>query len=498
MNSDQAISEGVNMDDQHKQNSKVLPDSISRTIIALSFGCLIQSAYATNDSLSLKSIHEAEQMTVVMDQKEANGRPVEYQVIAANMSDTETKDTVTGELFTLEESINIALRDNPGLAEMQARAEAMAAIPSQVGTLPDPRLSFNAMNLPTDTFDISQEPMTQLQFGISQAIPFPGKLALREQSAEYEAEAAADDVDETRLQLVRNVKSIWWRLFYLDQALTIVSRNQELLRQFVEIAQTKYSVGQGLQQDVLLAQLELSKLLDLELRLQGARRNENARFNALLDISPDHEVHLPQQVDKHLPALATEQVLYDLADQSRPLLAKQDNRIQAAQTRVKLAEKDFYPDFNAGAYYGFRDGENIGGDSRSDLATFKFSMNLPLFTERKQKQAVSQRKSELLGQNYKLQDLRLLVQANISEAVSDYLRARDQSELFSTGIIPQATQTVSSMLAGYQVNKVDFLNLVRAQITLYNYEINYWQMLSEANQALARIIAGVGVETVYE
>ena len=94
--------------------------------------------------------------------------------------------------------------------------------------------------------------------------------------------------------------------------------------------------------------------------------------------------------------------------------------------------------------------------------------------------------------------MRLLVQADISEAVSDFRRARDQFVLFGTGIIPQAQQTVASMLAGYQVNKVDFLNLVQAQITLYNYEINYWQMLSEANQALARIIAGVGVETVYE
>jgi outer membrane protein TolC len=414
------------------------------------------------------------------------------------VSGTETRNPVTAGLFTLEESINIALKDNPGLAEMQARAEAMAAIPSQAGTLRDPRISFNMLNLPTDTFDISQEAMTQLQFGISQAIPFPGKLALREEAAEYEAQASVNNVDETRLRLIRNVKSIWWRLFYLDQALTIVSRNQELLRQFVQIAQTKYSVGQGLQQDVLLAQLELSKLLDLELRLQGSRRNEKARFNALLDISPDHAVHLPQQIDKNLPGLATEQALYKLADQSRPLLAKQHNRIQAAHTRVKLAEKDFYPDFNAGAFYGFRDGDNPMSGSRSDFATFKLSMNVPLFIDRKQKKAVDQRNSELLEQNFKFQDLRLHVQVKISEAVSDYQRSRDQFELFATGIIPQAKQTVSSMLAGYQVNKVDFLNLVRAQITLYNYEISYWQALSEANQALARIIANVGVETVYE
>ena len=401
-------------------------------------------------------------------------------------------------LLTLEESIDIALSDNPGLAEMQARAEAMAAIPSQVGTLPDPRVSFNAMNLPTDTFDISQENMTQMQFGISQMIPFPGKLALREQTAEYEAAAAAENVDEARLLLVRDVKTIWWRLFNLDQAITIVLRNQDLLRQFVEIARTKYSVGQGLQQDVLLAQLELSKLLDLELRLIGARRNEEARLNALLDVSPDQAVRLPQQVTKELPELSREPVLYTLAEQSRPLLAGQQNRIQAASTRVDLAKKDYYPDFNIGANYGFRSGNNPNGVPRSDFASIMFSMNVPLFIERKQSKAVAQRKSEWFAQNYKLHGLRNKIQADISVAVADYRRARDQFELFGTGIIPQAQQTVASMLAGYQVNKVDFLNLVRAQITLYNYEISYWQMLSEAKQSLAKIIAAVGEETVYE
>tara|TARA_R110002073_G_scaffold220860_2_gene380997 strand:- start:214 stop:591 length:378 start_codon:yes stop_codon:yes gene_type:complete len=125
-------------------------------------------------------------------------------------------------------------------------------------------------------------------------------------------------------------------------------------------------------------------------------------------------------------------------------------------------------------------------------------MNLPIFTDTKQRKAVDQRTSELLEQNFRLQDLRLTIQANITDTMADYRRALDQSELFKTGILPQARQTVASMLAGYQVNKVDFLNLVSAQITLYNYETRYWQVLSEANQALARLIAAVGEETVYE
>jgi outer membrane protein, heavy metal efflux system len=418
----------------------------------------------------------------------------------AEQGDDQSTEAVMGTnvQLTLTQAIDLALADNPNLSEMRARADAYAAIPSQVGTLPDPIISFNALNLPTDTFDFSQEAMTQKQFGINQAIPFPGKLGLREVAAQHEADAAAKDVDETRFLLLRDVRITWWRVFNLDRAREIVAQNQLLLRQFVQIAETKYSVGQGLQQDVLLAQLELSKLLDLDLRLKGARRSEAARMNALLSVPSDSPALLPKDVDLHLLTLMDEQTLYRLADEYRPILATQESIIKASRTRVELAKKDYYPDFNVGAAYGFRSGDDIGRGSRADFASFRLSMNLPIFIGRKQSKAVDQRKSEMIQQTFRLHDLRNFVQADISGALADYQRARDRFELYKTGILPQARQTVASMLAGYQVNKVDFLNLVSAQVTEYNYEISYWRELSEANQALARLIAAVGVEKINE
>jgi len=398
--------------------------------------------------------------------------------------------------LSLSGAVEVALADNPSLAAMRARAEAMAAIPSQVGTLPDPSLSFNALNLPMDTFSFSQEGMTQMQIGIGQDFPFPGKLGLREDAADYEAQAAGSEVDETRLWLIRSVKSSWWRLLYLDKALEIVVTNQVLLRQFVEIAQTKYKVGQGLQQDVLLAQLELSKLLDQEVRLKGMRRNEEARLNALLNWPTERSLTLAHTPDSKLPSLREEAALHKQAETARPLLLAQHSRIGAARSRVDLAKKDYYPDFNLGAAYGFRSGINNGLE-RADVASLRFTMSLPIYTDTKQDKAMDQRNSELLQQNYRLQDTLQQVREEISRAMADYWRASELVVLFKTGIIPQARQTVDSMLAGYQVNKVDFLNLVRAQVTLYNYETQYWLSFSSAQQALAALEAVVGSETIY-
>ena len=401
------------------------------------------------------------------------------------------------DVLTLNKVTELAAQNNPDLAQMRARAEAMAAIPSQVSTLPDPEISFNARNLPTNTFNTGQEDMTMTGPGISQAIPFPGKLALRGEAANFDAAAALQNVTEARSWLLSNVKHTWWRVFFLDQALLIVKNNQILLRQFVQVARTKYEVGAGLQQDVLLAQVELSGLLDQQLILEGARRNSVAQLNALLDTEANRPVILPKKISEQLPDIISEAELYQLAESTRALLASKQESINAAQARVELAMRDYYPDFKFGAFYGFR-GDRPSGVDRADLLTLNMSMSIPIFLDRKQAKAVDQRNSELLQHKYALQDEWNKVRAQISQNYSDFQRASEQVTLFKTGIIPQARQTVASMLAGYQVNKVDFLNLVRSQITLLNHEMKYWQAFTEANQSLAQLVAAVGEEEIYE
>ena len=153
------------------------------------------------------------------------------------------------------------------------------------------------------------------------------------------------------------------------------------------------------------------------------------------------------------------------------------------------------------AIYGFRGGNNLslqGGGDRADFLSLRLSMSVPLFIDSKQAKGVDQRTAERMQQGYALQDEWSKVRAQISAALADYEQAREQFALFKSGIIPQAQQTVASMLAGYLVNKVDFLNLVRSQVTLFNYEVQYWRALAKTNQSLARLIAAVGDENIHE
>lgn len=380
---------------------------------------------------------------------------------------------------------------SPLLQAQKSRVRALAFKPVQAASLPDPVVSLGAISFPMDTWKRGQENMTQLQVGISQALPFPGKLGLLEDAARFAAKAGQEDVAEITLQLLSQVQMRWWNLFYLDKALVIVNKNKSLLRQFIKIAETKYKTGKGLQQDVLLAQLELSKLLDSDMQWQSMRESEQARLNALLNQSASTHIVLPDTVDEQLDDLVDKKTMLQAALANRPLLQGKQWGIDARQAQVGLAKKDFYPDFKVSASYGARANNAATGVNRADLASLSLSFNIP-FGDTQDAQ-LGQRQAQAMQAEFAYQDALAQVQAEVGVALSNYQRAQQQASLFKQGIIPQAQQTVASMLAAYQVNKVDFLNLVRTQITLYNYETQYWKVLAQAKQSLAQLDAAVGI-----
>jgi outer membrane protein TolC len=398
--------------------------------------------------------------------------------------------------LTLHQSVEQALAGNPGIAEIKARAEAMAAIPSQEGALPDPTMNVDLLNLPTRSFNLRKEDMTMIEVGLSQTIPFPGKLALKEKAAEEEALAAASSVEDARLRLARDAKKAWWRLFYYDRALTVTGEAEQFFQQLIDVAQSKYKVGQGSQQDVLMAQLELSKLKDEKLELTGMRHVENVQFNVLLNRKPETLARIPSQAEIKLPILA-DMALQEQAMHTSPLFAQHQNMLDAARSKVELAKKDYYPDLTLGGGYAFRQ-NTPNGDVRSDFLSVRLSINLPIYAGQKQAKAVDQRQSELLQEQYSAQDEHNKVHGEIAAKNAEYGHARERLALFEHEIIPQAEQTVRSLMAGYQVSKAEFSDLLRAQLTLFNYQTLYWQALTRTQQVLAELAALVGEETGHE
>ena len=401
--------------------------------------------------------------------------------------------------LTLDRAVETALAANPHLAAVAAHAEALQAVPSQASTLPDPVLGLNAMNLPTDSFNLRQEPMTQIQLSFSQMIPYPGKRRLMADAAGYEAAAGLARAEDVRLELSGQVRAAWWRLFQHDRALEIVGQNARLMRDVIQIAQARYRVGDGLQQDVLLAQLELSRLLERELRLNGMRSRAEAALSALLGRTAGLSIALPPEPGNNLlPDIPADIELVAAAIASRPALAAERALMGAARARLGLAELNLRPNFTVGAGYGFRGGNDPFRGERPDFLSVMVGVTVPLYADSKQRKAIEQQNHEVSRREFAYDDAVRAIQAAIAGHRADYEAAREQVTLLETAIIPQAQQTAASMLAGYRVNEVDFLNVVNSQITLYNSRINYWEALGTAKAALAMLAASAGMEVLYE
>jgi outer membrane protein TolC len=278
--------------------------------------------------------------------------------------------------------------------------------------------------------------------------------------------------------------------------LNLLEASAQFFQKIIDVAQAKYKVGKGLQQDVLMAQLELSKLKDEKLNLISMRHGQDARFNVLLDQAPEKSVRISSEAEFKLPVLA-ESVLQTKALIARPLFAQHRKMLNAAVARVDLAKQDFYPDFTLGAGYAIRQ-NSPNGDTRSDFASVRLSMNVPIYTARKQAKAVVQRQSELLEERYALRDEHHKIQAEIAAKAAEYQHAKEKLKLLENEIIPQAQQTLNSLMAGYQVSQTTFTDLLRTQLSFLHYQTQYWQALTNTQEILAELSAEVGEDLNHD
>lgn len=389
----------------------------------------------------------------------------------------------------LDQFIAEALQNNPGLREAGHKISASKEVPPQAGSLDDPVLKFELKNLPVNTFSFSQEAMTQKQVTITQKFPFPGKLGLKTEIAEKDVEIAEENYEEIKLRIVREVKRSYYELNFVMAAIDIVKQNKELLRQFVTIAETKYSVGKGIQQDVLKAQVELSRILDELIRLDKLQKNEQARLNTLMNRLPQAPLSISRGIAKtRFPYVIDD--LQRLAEQNRPFLKGIKSLIERFDRSYQLARKQYYPDFNIGFRYGQR--QDSLSARRPDFVSAFVGINIPIWFKTKQTRKAAEERHKLDMAREKYNNARNQVFLKIKEILDKEAEGEQLLKLIKTAIIPQASQSLESALAGYPVEKVDFITLLDNQMTLFRWKIKYQRILAKYEKNLADLEHVVG------
>ncbi len=380
--------------------------------------------------------------------------------------------------------------ENPRVKALLHQWKAQEAAVAPAGALPDPQIGINFLNLPVNSFAFDQEAMTGKQISFMQYFPFPGKLGLKENIARDDAQIAHEQYQEGLNQLRMLVKQTYYDIYYIDKAIEITQKNADILVQFIKIAETKYTVGRGLQQDVLRAQVEHSRMTDKIISLQNRREVLLARLNYLLSRPPASPVWQTARLTE-LPFPLKLEDLRELAVANRPLLKAWRFRVEKQQKAVRLAKKEYLPDFKVAVAYTQRDALRTGGKG-VDFISGLFTIKVPLYFWKKQRKVVEQRQYQQISAQQEYENLRNQVLSEVESTWSTLEKSWQLIDLYRTGIIPQATQSLNSAIAGYQTDKVDFLTLLNNQITLYNYEMDYHRILSAYYKSIARMEYVVG------
>ena len=357
---------------------------------------------------------------------------------------------------------------NPEIKAARQRWEAAKAVVPQVQTLPDPRLQIGYQRMPM------VPPVVEgVMYGVGQDIPFPGKLKLRGEVAQQEAERMEQEYLAARLRLVAALKQVYFDLHFVHKSIDIVGRNKGLLTQFEKTAKARYSVGQAAQQDVFRAQVEISRVLDRLAVLDQQKESLHAAINRLLNRPPDGPLGTPEDVQSTLLTLP-------------PALLATAKGIDRSERVVSLAKRQFYPDFDVTAL-GIRN-DKINDNGYQVMVGIK----IPLFYESKQKQGVREALAGLEGAREDFAAARQDLLFQVKDGFVQAQRAERLITILRDAIIPQALLGLQAAQAGYAVGKVDFLTLLNSLLILQDSQLELHSEMVNHEKALARLEAVTG------
>jgi len=398
--------------------------------------------------------------------------------------------------LSFEMAIKSAQKNDPWLTGNIHKQRSIESMSTAVSTLPDPKISIGLANLPTNGFDFGQEGMTQAKIGIAQMFPRGDTLDIKSQQLRIQSEAFPFQRKDREAKVAVTVGSLWLDAYRVQQSIALIEKNRSLFEQLADVAEASYSsaLGKTRQQDIVRAQLELTRLEDrLEKLGQQKNRYEGMLLQWLTKFSTNNdsvEAILYSDLSLHDIVLSQQIPQIDLLNNNlvntqnwlqpealvhyftnHPSVVAIEKKVSATKTGIKLAEQKYEPEWGVSASYGYR-GDDPMGRSRADLFSVGVTFDLPLFTENRQDKEVQSAifKTEAV-KTEKLLLLRQLL-GSYSSAKGRLQRLKDRQTLYKSKLLPQIHDQAEASLTAYTNDDGDFAEVVRSRIAVLNAEID--------------------------
>lgn len=395
-----------------------------------------------------------------------------------------------GNELSLDEALNVALNNEPWLTANKYQQAAVQAQSLAAGTLPDPVLTVGLMNLPTDGFAFDQEGMTQLKVGVSQMFSRGDSLELKQQALAQ----SAQQFPWLRADRLAQVKTIviesWLNAYRAQQSIALIERDKGLFTQLIDITESSYasSVGNTRQQDIIRAQLELTRLEDKLVMLEQQFESAKKRLSQWLPMNMLTQPVSTNRTDI-MPLVDFEKLEFTKLIpllMAHPAIVAIDQTVMAKQTEIAVAKQGYKPQFGVNMGYGYRDDTPMG-ESRADLFSVGISIDLPLFTDNRQDQQVNA--AIAMAESVKTEKLLALqrLKGMYFKEFSQLARLQQRDALYQTKLLPQMAEQAQATLNAYTRDDGEFSEVMRARISELNAKIDALNIQIDQQIIIARL-----------
>lgn len=403
-------------------------------------------------------------------------------VLSASAQAQTDRDSLSLDALMVE-----ALENNPRVRAAEHRWRATQQRPGQAGAWPDPMFMYTRFGASIETRLGPQEQT----WALIQRVPFPGKLGLRSDLAEHEAQVAHQRYEAVKRDVLFELATAYYDLYRIDRSLEILTDYENLMRDFTRAAEQRYATGQGIQADVFKAHVELSRVAEKELTLQKLRHGTVARLNALLDRPQDAPLGPVSLIDTTRVDL-DEGVLVEYALAGRQELRSAEIQVARSEVGLRLARRTYWPDFSFQAsYVDIAPGLSTAPDAGKNAWSVSVGLNLPIWLGARNA-AVNEASETITANARALEQVANQVKAEVREGLYELRLAAQTLDLYEQALLTQARNSRASALASYRTGKLDFLSLLDAERTLLNLRLSYVQEQAEYRKHVAELQRTVG------
>jgi len=362
--------------------------------------------------------------------------------------------------LTIDEAVDIALRENRDLRAARIQVEEAEGRLKQAGLFPNPSLESDF------SFDyvFSNQGERNFTAGIFQPLSLSGRIGSQKRVASVDVKRTIADIANLERLLVSDVRTTYITILAIAGQLkledTLINLNTELIKG----VEAGIKEGLASEKDLNAVAIALQQARQEKDVLIAQKKSEILQINKLLGKPPTFDFLLQEKLEYHQTKELTEYSI-EKAFAKRPDLRFTELNIDLARAEVKLAKAKRFEDILAGIFYVndrlvLDTGQNELADT-DNLLGIRLIIPLPFF-DRKQGVIAEARARERRAEE-SVESLKLAIGQEVDDALNRVTTLSALLDTYQSGILKTAENNVKIVEDGFRQGLVGIADVIQSR-----------------------------------